>query len=137
MKPDPPLNTTPVGVPFPFPFASRGGMFTTKGTIAPVPSYRVETPPLLSDTHRSCPNPVSDSLQGVAGRRSKVSPYGGTSPGNRPTPEPTLQHVRTVRVQKTHSVPGPSHCCPAHRAAAGTDSAKRSSARPPSATDRT
>ena len=52
MNPDVAVKTIPVGVPVPFPIASRGGMLTTRGTIAPVlPLYRVETPPLLSDTH--------------------------------------------------------------------------------------
>src|SRR5579872_3627155 len=55
----PPVNTTPVGVPVPmvfFPVGSLGsetigGIFTTSGTMAPVfPLYRVETPPLLSET---------------------------------------------------------------------------------------
>src|SRR5664279_4413 len=57
------LITVPVGVPPPVgPVAAAGGMVTTSGvavgTGTPVPSYRVDRPVPLSDTHNGRPTAV-------------------------------------------------------------------------------
>src|SRR5579863_8907761 len=71
----PPANTVPVGLPGPVPLA--GGMVTTSGTAVPVPSYKVETPFPLSETHQGVVEP-RDSPQGLT-RFASVK-VAGTNP---------------------------------------------------------